>query len=330
MSNLDNKHIEFGGRLIIVAKLFANVTEDIARGVIGFIPKGLQFVYDEGLKRAPLLKRIFTYQPVEQVLKLVSGITIGLGLAADIAHFFFWPLGFIGGLICGIPFAKGYCSMPSYNDQISHALYKLSGPVMAGISIALLVALPFYGLIPFLKEQMGAIHFVLIASVGAVLGVIAGLIFSMAVNFMERNQHAIIQNNVQQAKQLSKQLKAYAKQKAKSKILSQAQDIIQQMNGPQSQTSLDNFFKEQYEIIANSTYQKIDRHFSYLEDRACHGDIKSLKRLQQLVAPIVNNTISLALEQMLERILNKRAIAKIKDEVDSIYDSWRYRYLKML
>ncbi len=102
------------------------------------------------------------------------------------------------------------------------------------------------------------------------------------------------------------------------------------MNGPQSQQYLEEFFNEKYDSIAVSTYQKIERHFNYLTDRACHGDVKALKRMQELIPTrTATENAKTPFDVMIERIFNARAVFNLKDDVDSAYDRWQYRFLSV-
>ena len=109
---------------------------------------------------------------------------------------------------------------------------------------------------------------------------------------------------------------------AKGRILVYAQDIIQQMNGSAAQSDLADFFESELDIISQMTNKKIDGHICYLTEKATHGDEQALYRLQVLVNKKTD------LNKLLDRVFNARAIVKIKDEVDTRYDRWHYRFLK--
>lgn len=323
---LENKQVSYIDNIVAWAKVCANIIEDISRGILSFIPKGLQGTYDAVFKNLPLLGNMFSQRWVEQGIKLCTGITIGIGLAADIAHFIFWPLGFIVGLLVGI--LLGNNSTPTYRQQIGKGLDRFAvqtiGGALASTLLFFITSLFTFSLYPFIWQNV-----LIAASVGAFLGIMAKTMFLFAVNTIQNANAAAVRRNVQRAKELNAKLKVIAKQKTKSRILMQAQDIILQMHGPQSQQHLEVFFAEKFEEFAQSTYYKIDRHFDYLTDRACHGDIKALQKLQMLISKQIANTEQNkpALDLMLDRIFNYRALAKIKDDVDTQYDRWHYRFL---
>lgn len=333
MSKNTNKSISkqdtYAQQVLLWAKFGGSLTEDVSRGILGFIPNGLNVTYDHTLKEMMLLGKIFSHRWVEQVFKLGTGITIGQGLAQDIAHFIFWPIGFIIGALTGSLLAHQK-RKPVYHGQIGKTFYRLSGQTVGGALLGMVFFVILYQCFPALLEGKGHLRsFALFAFAGATLGLLSKILFLLAINAVQESHASTIRRNVQRAKELNSKLKMTAKHKAKSRILMQAQDIIQQVNGSQSQQYLEEFFEEKYESIAISTYQKIERHFNYLADRACHGDLNALKRLKELTASqsTLKQDEKSPLDLMLDRIFNSRAIAKIKDDVDTIYDRWHYRFL---
>lgn len=299
---------------------FADVTEDIAQAILLFIPNGLSSLYNKLLKRLPFLGATFANEGFEKVFKFCTGITILQELGQDIAYFLFRPLGFMLGALVGL--SKQHAA-PCYRGQAGQLIDKFSGQAVAGSLLGFFLALIIHVNINTL---------LLIVGLGALLGIFAKSIFLFALHSFSEANALATRKNVQRAKQMKARLKIAVREKAKSRILMQAQDIIQQMNGPQSQQNLTEFFQSEYEKIAQSTYQKIERHFNYLADRACHGDLDALKRLHQLLPRVKADdmpTTKSALDVMLDRMFNNRAIAKIKDEVDSAYDRWQYRFLRM-
>lgn len=302
------------------ATWFADVIEDMARAVVLFVPNGLNALYNDGLKRLPVIGTFFSQKGTETIIKFCTGISILQELGRDVAYFLFRPVGFMLGTILGL-FNSSRVA-PVYHGQFGKFIAKFSGQTMAGALLGLMVSLFYSQTSTFMMMAIG---------LGALLGVFAKTIFLLALqSFSEANAKAA-RKNVQRAKEINNRLKIAVREKTKSRILMQAQDIIQQMNGPQSQQNLAEFFQSEYEKIAQSTYKKIERHFNYLADRACHGDLAALKRLQQLLPRqnADNEVDESKLESMLDRMFNARAVARIKDEVDTAYDKWQYRFLRM-
>lgn len=303
------------------ATWFADVVEDITKALVLFIPNGLNIIYNEILKRVPLLGRFFSHKAAEKIIKFCSGITIAQELGRDVAFFLFRPVGFAIGYLLGLINAAQLA--PTYKGQVGEFITKFSGQTIAGA---------LAGVFLFCFKANASLSFLLIvAGLGAMLGIFAKTIFLFALHSLTEANALAARKNVQKAKEINSRIKVAVREKTKSRILREAQDIIQQMNGPQSQQNLSEFFQNEYEKIAQSTYQKIERHFNYLTDRACHGDVDALKRLQQLLpaGQPLESSDKTALEIMLDRMFNARAVAKIKDEVDSAYDRWQYRFLKM-
>lgn len=311
------------------AKCCGNIAQDIAQGILAFVPNGLGLLYDTVLKTLPLCGEFFSKRAIEQLCKLLSGITLSQSLAADIAHFIFWPLGFILGTILG---SVSHQKAPKYSGLIGKWLFNVCKQTVGGALITLSLLWIFS---TFLKENFNITLslnlFLFVGIFGALMGLLAKTVFLIALNALQASNAAAIRKNVQQAKELSSKLKKIAKQKARSRILMQAQDIIQQMNGGNSQQYLEAFFKEKYDVIAITIHKKIDRHFDYLTDRACHGDLKALQRLQELITTITGSEgRKTKIDTMLERIFNVRTIAKIKDDVDTTYDRWQYSFLRSI
>lgn len=295
----------------------ADVIEDIAKAVVLFVPNGLNALYNDLLKRLPVVGKFFSQKGTETIIKFCTGISILQELGRDVAYFLFRPIGFTLGTLLGL---FNSSEAPVYHGQFGNLVGKFCGQTMAGALLGLVVSL-FYSQTPTFM--------IMAITIGALLGVFAKTIFLFALHsFSEANAMAA-RKNVQRAKEINNRLKVAVREKTKSRILMQAQDIIQQMNGPQSQQNLAEFFQSEYEKIAQSTYQKIERHFNYLADRACHGDLDALKRLQQLLPKQnADGEDRSTLESMLDRMFNARAVARIKDEVDSAYDRWQYRFLR--
>jgi hypothetical protein len=310
------------------SKFFASVVEDAASGVIGFASNGLNHVYNGILKRLPLVGGVLSQPWIEQVLKLCTGITIGQGLARDLGYYIFRPVGFVIGFLVGNSGLKNLKKIPTYKGQIGKVLNALSGPTIGGVLLGLGA---FAGLTYYFAEWIAPLDWlallIICVSAGALAGLVGKAMLLYAIHFVTKSQRAAVEANTVLARELGTNLKTAAKQQAKGRILMQAQDIIQQVNGAVSQQYLEVFFKEQYEQIAATTTKQIDRHFNYLVDRACHGDDKALQKLQRL-NPSERAKGQNAFEVMLDRMFNKRAILKIKDEVDTVFDRWQYRHLR--
>lgn len=301
------------------ATWFADGLEDTAAAIALFLPNGLNAIYNDMLKRLPWVGNFFSHKAVEKVIKFCTGISLSQDLGRDVAYFLFRPVGYAVGYLLGLLNAGQLA--PQYKGKIGKFIGKFAGQTTAGALLGFVVSLGFSA--SFSTK-------VLATGIGALLGIFAKTIFLFAMHSLNEANALAARKNVHKAKELNARLKVAVREKAKSRILREAQDIIQQMNGPQSQQNLSEFFQSEYDRISQGTYQKIERHFNYLADRACHGDVEALKRLYQLL-PRQTDQMSepTALEIMLDRMFNARAVAKIKDEVDSAYDRWQYRFLKM-
>lgn len=320
----DQEHSAYATQVISWAKCFSDIFEDIGSGVIGFIPNGLDVLYDTILKRLPFVGELFSLSVIEQLLKLVFGITIGQGMAEFVGRFVFRPIGFMFGAL----FGTSVKSQPRYNRGISILLYQLSGQTVAGALIGLVVLLGIFAYQPAWSISDITPDWIVVGTMaGALLGLLAKAMWLLAVNMVASANAANIKRNVKRAKTLNQKLKVFAKQKAKSKILIHAQDVLVQMNGPDTQKQLEQFFEEEYERIAFKTYKKLDRHFDYLTDRACCGDIKALQKLYNLIPnrkkPVPKE--GSPLEVMLNRIFNDKTLFVLKDDVDNTFDRWRYK-----
>lgn len=326
MANPEVKPETFALHILNVAKASAFFVEDIARAVLGFIPNGLNLIYDFIFKSLPLFGKFFAHRWVEQVMKLCTGITIGQGLAGDLAYYLFRPLGYVLGIILGA-FVK---KIPEYQGQVGKVLYRLSAQTVGGALVGAGCFLLVWEFANLPQELFNVNSILLAMFIGALLGLLAKGMFLFAVNYVNSANASAARKNVQRAKELNTKLKNAARLKAKSMILMHAQDIVQQMNGPQSAQYLESFFEQEYGTFSEKIYQKLDRHFNYLADRACHGDIDSLKRLQSLAPKTVQQPNSKAsFEILVERMFNARAIFKLKDDVDTAFDRWQYRFLSV-
>lgn len=318
-----NEHPGYCKRVHGWAINFACVAKDFSEGLLNMLPHALTLFYNQGLKGLPILGVFFARPSVEKSIHFCFGITLGRGLAADFAQFVFWPLGWLTGLICGLCLALFYRA-PTYQGGIGRFLYYYTDEIVIG-------ALTWVLLLAFLLWQQGKTllikNVMLVALVGLIVALLLKSLFIGVEKILKSAQTRVVQKNAAQAKALSAALKTQAKQRAKSRILKQAQDLIQQMNGSASQRNIDLFFQEQYENIAKNLCMKIDRHFDYLADRACYGDLTALARLKELLAS-ANSDVSQGLfNDTITRIFNVRELIKIKNEVDTLYDKWQYQHL---
>lgn len=308
--------------IIEFAKYYAKLFEEVSDGIISFIPNGLEQIYDRGFKRLPLFNKLFQHRWVEQAIKLFTGITIGQGVGSDLARFVFKPLGFCIGALVGLTAGKDR-SLPYRQMGIGQFLYKLSGPTVAGTLVGGSGSALLYH---FFFKQAGISFFLVMGAglgIGTALGMLVYGIYLVVFTFVKSQQVKEFYEQVSMAKKLGGELKESARQIAKGRILIYAQDIIQQMNGPTAQSDLAGFFENDLDAIVQLTSKKIDRHVCYLTEKASHGDEQALYRLQILVNRKAD------LNKLLDRVFNPRAIAKIKDEIDTRYDRWHYRFLKV-
>tara|TARA_R110002110_G_scaffold121431_2_gene297288 strand:+ start:121404 stop:122453 length:1050 start_codon:yes stop_codon:yes gene_type:complete len=321
------EHSAYVNQVVTCARTISDIFDDLGSGIVGFIPNGLDVIYNDILKMLPFIGEIFCVPFVETILKLFMGITVGQGIARDLGRFVFRPLGFMLGALLGATIKK----VPSYNRGIGPLLYDLSGQTVIGALVGFGVLLSTIQFTDLLTKSAFNLEMITISLlIGAFVGLMAKAMFLLSLNMVSKANAANMKRNVNRAKSLNKKLKEIAKQKAKSKILMYAQDLLLQVNGSESQQQLEAFFSEQYGKISYHTYKKLDRHFDYLTDRACCGDIKALKKMHMLIpnrkrpAP---NGVS-ALDEMLNRIFNGRTLFQLKDDVDNTYDNWRYQGLR--
>lgn len=309
----------------------ADLFEDSFAALLGFIPNGIGSIYDNYLKNMPIVGKLFEIQSVETVLKIILGVTIGQGIAMDAAKYIFRPIGFLIGAALGSTILASLKLPSPYKGKIGDVCYHLSGQTVLGALIGL-IAVVMAGVI---KPELGTLNTkVLLLSLvaGACVGLMTKAMLLLAINIVNQANAANLRRSIRQAKNLSEKLKEIAKQKIKSKIYQEAQDLIQKMNGPQSQENLEAFLQDQYESIVYHTNQKINRHFNYLSDRACCGDIQALKKLKMLIQKKQRNKFidKSPLEVMIDRIFNQRTIFQLRDDIDNSYDRWRYQFGKTL
>ncbi len=327
MANPRTKQDKLAHRRVKFATACESIAYDVSSAILGFIPNGLNLTYDRVLKPMPVLGRFFSHRWVEQVCKLCTGTTIGQGVATDLAHFLFRPIGFAIGVIL----AKFSKKELRYEGQFGKFLFSISEQTVGGALLGIILISLASLFVEHPSFQLGQELIALGAGLGASLGLLARVFLLVAINQVNHTHMEAVKQNAQRAKELGMKLKKAARQKAKSLILREAQDIIQQMNGSTSQQYLETFFNQTYDMLSNSLNQKIDRHFNYLVDRACHGDIHALKRLQDLIPTkqSAKSVVMTPFEVMIDRIFNTRAIFRLKDEVDTAYDRWQYDFLRV-
>jgi hypothetical protein len=305
------------------ARMGGDILADLTQAIFGFIPNGLNVTYDSTLKRLPYLGSFFGHTWVEEALKLVVGITIGRGLSKDLGKYVFWPIGFVLGIPLSLFIRR---PNPKYKGSIGKIFYQLSGQTILGTLIALIAVLIGTKLQKGLQlGELSWMVWTVALGTGAMIGMMAKTMMLVALEAVTRANAASSRLNTRRAQKLGTLLKKQLKEKTHQKIYHHARTIIEQMHGAQSEAQLTNFFAQNHALVCQTTFTKIDRHISYLTDRATHGDIDALKKLFKLYRDQVqgNGTI----EEMLDRILNQDEISNLKDHVDNLYDKWTYSSL---
>lgn len=300
---------------------------DVSQGLLAFIPNGLAELYDSTLKKTPLFGKFFSRTWVEQVFKLCLGITIGQGLAHDIGHYVFKPIGFILGALLGATVFSDPRFSPHYQGKFGHYLKKLSGQTVCG---ALLGVIIFYlGILTqpgMTVQEIPLKIFSLAALVGGAVGLVSKSMMMVAIHTVSAANAASSRLNANRANKLSQKLKSLVNEKAEQVIKHHASCVILKMNTPIPQEVLEEFLNASIEEIGLSTYQKLARHINYLADRAVHGDLSALKRLYKIHGRPKEEQAQL--NEMLERIINQKEIDKIKDKADTLFDQWKYRAIR--
>lgn len=305
------------------ARYVGDLFSDVSQAILGFIFNGLNITYDSTLKRLPYLGAFFSHTWVEETLKFILGITIGRGVSKDLGRCVFWPMGFVLGIPLSL-FVKN--QKPKYQGKFGKLLYQLSGQTILGTLVG------FIALIIGVKLQAGLQLSTLSWQVwgialgaGAMVGMMSKSIMLIALEAVTRANAASSRLNAKRAQKLAGLLKKQLKEKTHQKVYRHARGIIEQNNGAQSEAKLTSFFAENHDDVCYTTFKKIDRHISYLSDRATHGDVDALKKLFRLYRDPVqaNGTV----DDMLNRILNEREIFALKDHVDNLYDKWTYKGL---
>ncbi|MFO1258497.1 MAG: hypothetical protein U1E78_08845 [Gammaproteobacteria bacterium] len=310
-------------RVMAWAKVCGNVAEDTTAAIIGFIPNGLSNLYENLLKPIPRIGVFFQHPWVEPTLKLITGITIGQGVARDIARFFFRPIGFGIGAFIGSGGLADKGRTPHYEHQVGRALENVSGQSVGGAILSGLVL----GAAQFFHPswQFGLLEYSVAMSAGAGLGLTYRAMMLAAIHTVIAANAASTRLNADRAKKFATHLKALCKTKVRDSIKFHAREVIVQVNGHPLE-NLDEFFNTHLENVAQSLDCKIDRHINLLTHKAVHGDFQALRRLASLYPR--KGKPDKALEMFLERVFNQRAVHHIKDSADTFYDLWQYRGLK--
>lgn len=319
MSNKESPN--FSQNVLNWAEVGAQIAEDMGRGILGFIPDGLNVIYDEGLKALPFIGSIFKQHWVEEIIKFLTGITIGRGLSADLAYYVFRPIGFFFGTLLGTRGIKGQQRLPKYAGQVKTFLYKLSGQTVLGILIGLGVLFLLMSFHPYLQTLKITYREILLAiAIGGGVGLISKAVMLVAIHTVQAANAASSRMHTQRAQKLCTFLKTRAQKKAAEIVKQHAEDIILQMNGEQCYHYLEGFFNDNMQRLMEWPNKKIARHLNYVTDRAVHGDMESLKKLYRLYPRKGQDPI----DHLIHRILNEREQNKIKDEADSLFDKWYY------
>lgn len=302
--------------------------QDLSISVLCFIPNGLEGLYDSLLSRIPFIGAVFRYEWTSKFIKALTGIIPIQMVAHDIGRFVFYPVGYTLGVVIGLVLALFMPNLPIYRGRIGQVLHMIAPQTVFGALVGIGAYTLAQPVLPAGMHQSLAILAFIVG--GSVFGFIAKLMYLIATNIILTANAATIRKNVDKARSLSLKLKAAAKHKAKIRIVQLAEKTIQQINGQQLQSKLNHFFSEHYETISTHAYKKIDRHLNYLTDRACHGDLQALRRLFGLVPgrQTLTQAHNADLDAMLERIFNPRAITKMQDDIDTVFDVWQYRHLQ--
>lgn len=305
------------------AKVCGNVAEDTTAALMGFIPNGLSNLYDNLLKPIPGVGVFFQHPWVEPTLKLMTGITIGQGIARDIARFLFRPIGFGIGAFIGSGGLADKRRTPHYENQVGRALESVSGQSVGGAILSGMVLSAAQLFNP--NWQFGLLEYGVVMGAGAGLGLTYRAMMLAAIHTVTAANAASTRLNADRAKKFATHLKALCKTKVRDKIKQHAREVIVRVNGEPSE-NLDEFFNTHLENVALSLDTKIDRHLNLLTHKAVHGDFQALRRLAALYPR--KGKSEKELETFLDRVFNQRAIHHIKDSADTYYDVWQYRALK--
>lgn len=327
MSKINNKIDQLPKPTEVWSATIGHAVEDFFEAIIAFIPNGLNALYDGFLKRIPLLGKIFSHAWIEAFLKLLLGITIGKGIARDVARYVFRPIGYAIGWFIGAFYIFPMKSQPTYQGAFGHTMKQLSGMVVSCALLSILVGVALntqwgFGSIPLSLWVIYGFF----AALGALVGCLIKLMILYAMHVVGKNYTQKQQSIYQQSRALCQTVRQLARRQSKGRVLTQAQDIIQQINGPQSQQHLEKFFEAKYDKIADHIHEKIDRHIQFLADRACHGDRLAFQKLKDLnfTGKSIQGKVS-TLSALLDKVFNEQAIFKLKDAVDTAFDQWYYR-----
>lgn len=312
--------VQAPSNLVPCGRYGGDMAADVSSALLGFIPNGLNITYDSTLKKIPFLSTFFSHQWVEEVLKMVLGITIGRGLSRDLGRYVFWPLGFLFGMNLSLFTQKPL----KYQGGFGKFLYELSGQTVLGCLVGLVALVIGVSVQPGLSLATLPWKIWGLAIVaGGGIGMMAKTIMLIALEAVTRANAASSRLNAKRAQKLGALLKEQLKEKTHQKVYHHARAMIEQTYGPQLESSLTNFFAHNHDKVCETTFNKIDRHINYLTDRAIHGDMDALKKLFKFYKDKATSNGSV--DKMLDRIINGREIFRLKDHVDNLYDRWHYR-----
>ncbi len=307
--------------VLVCARYGADLFSDVVQALLAFIPNGLNVTYNATLKRIPFVGPFFCHQWVEEVLKMVTGITIGKGLSRDLGRYVFWPMGFVLGIFISL-FTRD--ETLKYKGSFGKVVNQLSGQTMLGALAGVLsLVIGVYTQRALSLEQLPWQVWLVAILGGGLVGMTAKTIMLLALEAVTRANAASSRLNAKRAQKLGTLLKKQLKEKTYQKVYQYARSIIEQNNGPQLESTLTSFFAHNHDNVCETTFKKIDRHITYLTDRAIHGDVAALKKLFSFYRD--QNQGNGTVDAMLERIVNAREVILLKDNVDNLYDRWVYR-----
>ena len=318
------KATRFKNQLLQWAQGGGNVVEDLASGVLGFIPNGIEFVYDAIFKRVPL-KFIFGLPGIEGILKLCLGITLSQFLITQLTLYVFRPLGWIIGGIAGVLLAY-FGEPPKFKQPIQHWCLQYAGQTLMGTFLSGLLLSLYIFFEPQLCFSIAILqHYSWILVLGASIGLVYQSMLLIALDTFARANAASARANAKRASQLGLTLKKSAKIQAENIVEKHSHAIILQMHDVQPKQSIQNFMTQYMQVLVKRINAKLDRHFNYLTDRAMNGDLNALKKLsqfnqQQKVEP---NYI----KKLVERMIKPKDLFLLNDQVDSLFDKWKYQFL---
>jgi len=230
--------------------LFGTVCADLGQSILSFIPRGIGETYDSLFKRLPVVGQFFSKKWVDDTFKMVFGVTIGQGLAADIARYVFRPLGFVLGAGFGATVGYSVSNIPTYSGQMGQFINNVAGQTVAGCLsglLALLIGVQFQA--GLAVNQLGWLEILVALGAGGLLGFMAKAMMLIAMEIITRANAAGARLNAKRAKMLGARLKTETKEQSESLIKQHAKEMIFQTNGPQLDDTIESFFSDTH--IAN-------------------------------------------------------------------------------